>query len=104
VGRLTRVLFLAGLGLAAYYAFFGGRYSVFEVRTAEGDRDVLSAQLDSLEEVNAALAARVDSLETDPATLERVAREEYGMVRPGETIYRREVPDSTDGSGAPRTQ
>ena len=104
MGRLTRVLFLAGLGLAAYYAFFGGRHSVFEVRTAERDRDVLAAQLDSLEKVNAGLAARVDSLETDPGTLERVAREKYGMVGPGEKIYWLPVADSTEGGGGPRTQ
>ena len=104
MGRLTRVLFLAGLGLAAYYAFFGGRYSVFEVRTAESDRDLLAAELDSLRQVNAGLDARIDSLETDPATLERVAREEYGMVLPGERIYRPTVPDSTEDAGGPRTQ
>jgi cell division protein FtsB len=39
-----------------------------------------------LERENTALADRVtDGL--SPATVERVAREQYGMRRPGETVY-----------------
>lgn len=34
------------------------------------------------------LQARVDSLESDSATLERLARERYGLIRPGERLYR----------------
>lgn len=96
MGRLSRTLFLGALGLAAYYALFGGRYSVFETRSAAGEMQVLQARLDSIEAVNAGLEARIDSLENDPATLERVAREEYGMVRPGERLYRTSQPDTTD--------
>ena len=88
MGRLSRILFLSALAVAAYYALFGGRYSVFEVRSAERQSEILQQRLDSLERVNARLAARVDSLENDPGTLERVAREKWGLVRPGERIYR----------------
>lgn len=34
------------------------------------------------------LRARVDSLENDSATIERIAREKWGMIRPGERLYR----------------
>jgi cell division protein FtsB len=36
----------------------------------------------------ARLRARVDSLEHDSATIERIAREKWGMIRPGERVYR----------------
>lgn len=40
----------------------------------------------TLERENAAASARInDGL--SPATVERVAREQYGMRRPGETVY-----------------
>ena len=34
------------------------------------------------------VAVVADSLENDPTTIERVAREGYGMIREGETLYR----------------
>lgn len=103
MGRLSRILFLGVLALAGYYALFGGRYSVFETRRADQERAVLQARLDSLQAVNARLEARVDSLESDPGALERVAREEYGMVRPGERLYRQsEEPDTTSNDREPR--
>jgi cell division protein FtsB len=34
------------------------------------------------------LRARADSLENDSATIERIARERWGMIRPGERLYR----------------
>lgn len=100
--RLSRTLFWAVLALAGYYALFGGRYSVFEVRHAETKRVELGVHLDSLAKAHDALAARVDSLESDPAALERVAREEYGMVRPGEVLYRSSAEADTTGGPGPR--
>jgi cell division protein FtsB len=100
--RLSRTLFWAVLALAGYYALFGGRYSVFEVRAGASERDELRIHLDSLRSVNDGLAARVDALENDPAALEQVAREEYGMVRPGELIYRPSNEADTTGGASPR--
>jgi cell division protein FtsB len=40
------------------------------------------------------LRARVDSLENDSATVERIAREKWGMIRPGEKLYRFEDADT----------
>jgi cell division protein FtsB len=39
-------------------------------------------------EENARLAREVRGLRSDPATLERAAREELRFVRPGEIVYR----------------
>jgi len=100
--RLSRTFFWAFLALAGYYALFGGRYSVFEVRAAAQERAELGIHLDSLKGVHDGLAARVDSLENDPAALERVAREEYGMVLPGEWIYRQSEEADTTGGSPPR--
>lgn len=102
MGRLTRVLLPAALLLAGYYVFFGGEYSVLELRRARAETEVARARLDSLERLNDSLRARADSLETDLLTLERIAREEYGMIREGETLYRftdPPPPDTSRGGG-----
>ncbi len=38
--------------------------------------------------VGDSLRGEIDRLRTDTASIERLARERYGMVRPGERIYR----------------
>ncbi len=88
MGRLTRFLFPALVVMAVYYAFFGGEYSVFEVRSARVESERARAELSSLQAQNDSLSAWADSLETDSATLERIAREQYGMIRDGEVLYR----------------
>lgn len=97
--RLSRPLFWAVLVMAAYYVLFGGRYSVFQVRSAAQEREVLEVRLDSLREVNVGLQAQIEALEHDPDVLERVAREEYGMIAPGEILYRYPEPDDTLSTG-----
>lgn len=98
--RLWRFLFPALLGLAVYYALFGGEYSVFEVRDARQATEVEAAELQRLQEEIDSLRAWVDSLEHDSATLERIARERFGMVRGEELLYRFvEPPDSLEEEG-----
>ena len=86
--RLKRLIFPGLLILAAYYAVFGGEYSIFEVRRT---RALLEEQAVVLERTRAlvdSLRLRADSLENDPAVLEQLARERFGMVREGEVLYR----------------
>ena len=79
---------LAILALMAIFAVEGGEYSWWDHRTLqqrlEAERDSaarLEVAIDSLEKVKR-------RLETDPKVQERIAREVYGMVRPGEHLYR----------------
>src|SRR5688500_18573741 len=73
---------------AVYYAFFGGEYSLMEMRRLERERLAEADKLtDTRNQVNS-LRLRADSLEKDSATLERIARERYGMIREGERLYR----------------
>lgn len=82
-------LVIPGLLLAAgYWAVFGGEYSVFEVRAVRGAVVEEQARLAEVEQRIDSLAAWKDQLENDPVTIERVAREEFGMIREGETLYR----------------
>jgi cell division protein FtsB len=86
--RVVRVALALLLGIALYYALFGGEYSVFELRRLSQRVVEEQARLDSLRIEVDSLEARADSLENDSATIERIARERYGMIRPGERLYR----------------
>lgn len=97
--QLKRFVLPALIGLATYFVLFGGEYSLFEVRRARADRAEQAERLAEVERVNDSLRAWGDSLEADSATIERVARERYGMIRDGEVLYRiTPPPDSTDES------
>ena len=97
--QLKRFILPALIGLAAYFAVFGGEYSLFEVRLARAEREQEAERLAELRRSNASLSAWGDSLETDSTTIERLARERYGMIREGEVLYRIAQPaDSTAGS------
>ena len=78
---------LAG-GVLALFALLGGEYGTFDWltlrRQVAEERDAvadLEAEIDSLARVARAL-------ETDPAAQERAAREEFGMIKDGEILYR----------------
>jgi cell division protein FtsB len=77
-----------------YFAVFGGEYSVFELRATRTQLDVERTRLAAIEVEIDSLAALADSLEHDPVKIERVAREEFGMIREGETLYRFADPDA----------
>jgi len=81
------VALLGGVALVLFAAF-AGEYSTPDWlklrRQLAQERDSvrsLEGQVDSL-------GRAAHDLETNPATQERVAREEFGMIRNGETLYR----------------
>jgi cell division protein FtsB len=84
-----RRLLLAGVAaLAGYYAVWGGEYSAWDlVRIGESRREAEAALQATRREVDS-LRALATKLEGDPATIERIARERFGMIREGELLYR----------------
>jgi len=100
---IHRALVLPGLALlaAAYFAILGGEHSVFDIRRVDRLTREEIVRLDAVRAEISSLRARADSLENDPFTLERIARERYGLIRDGERLYRfvdgDSVPASTGG-------
>ena len=81
-------LILPLLGIAGYFAVFGGEYSWLDVRRLERERAKQEEAVRATKRDVKGLRARADSLERDSATIEKVAREQYGLIRPGERLYR----------------
>ena len=80
---------------AAYFLFFGGEYTFLDLWRLEREQERAAAELQAVRAEVADLTARADSLATDSAALERLARERYGLIRDGERLYRFAEPDST---------
>jgi len=80
------------LGLVVFsgwaYLFVAGDVGLLRLRQRQEQLADLEARVGRLEAENDSLRKVLWSLEHDPAFLERVAREELGMVKPGEQLYR----------------
>lgn len=74
--------------LAIYFALFGGEYTLFELEELRSLRADRAAELQRTESTLDSLHILAASLRDDPETIERVARERYGMIRDGEILYR----------------
>ncbi len=88
-----KVLARHGIGLALasvalYYALWGGEYSAFDLGRLSDQRRTEAAVLAQTRTEVDSLNVLVEQLESDPATIERVARERFGMIREGETLFR----------------
>ena len=73
---------------AVYFALQGGEYSTVDL-FRQGQRERMLAQMvDSLQHEVDSLKALKKLLDTDPATQERIAREDFGMIRDKELLFR----------------
>jgi cell division protein FtsB len=74
---------------AIAFAVQGGEYSTIDLWKQRKHKLQLSAQTDSLAGIVDSLRRESRLIQTDPATQERIAREQYGMVRGDrEILYR----------------
>ena len=86
MGRL--VFWILAIGAAAF-ALQGGEYSTADLWKQRKLKQRLTMETDSLEREVDSLRREAHAVLTDPATQERIAREQYGMVRGNkEILYR----------------
>ena len=82
---------------ALLFAVQGGEYGTSDLVRQRARRARLSAAVDSLRRQVDSLAALRRAVATDPALQERIAREEFGMVRgEKELLYRFAEPAEGD--------
>ena len=87
-GAGRRLLAGGVLALAGYYALWGGEYSAWDLLRLRGDRARAEEALARTRHEVDSLRAVAKALEDDPAAIERIARERFGMIREGELLYR----------------
>ena len=89
-GWLRRAGVYAGgalLVLVLMHTLFGP-YGYFSMRRSQHEIEQLREEIARLDRENTQLAGEIRALQTDPAAIEKVAREDMGLARPGEMIYR----------------
>ena len=80
--------------LALVFVLEGGEYTTLDIVRQHRRLADLAAKSDSLQHTVDSLTRAERAVRTDPVTQERIAREEFGMVRGNEILYRF-IPDTT---------
>ncbi len=91
----------AALGALLLQDVFG-THGLIAMRRSMREAAQVQREIDLMNEENRQLELRVKSLKSDPAAIERIAREEMGLARPGEYIFKIQ-PRSGDGPTVPPT-
>ncbi|HTX13900.1 MAG TPA: septum formation initiator family protein [Candidatus Baltobacteraceae bacterium] len=87
-----------GLALLLLQDVFGN-HGVLAMRRSQQEAREVQRQINQMNEENRQLEEKVKALKTDPQAIERIAREEMGLARPGEYIFKI-PPKPGDGSTA----
>jgi cell division protein FtsB len=96
--RLLLVLLALGV---TWFAVQGGEYGTTDLVRQRARKRALLAEIDTLSRQVDSLSKLKRRLTTDPALQERIAREEYGMVRGDkELLYWMTEPRARADSGA----
>ena len=95
---MKRYVWWAVIALALYFAVQGGEYSTRDLYVLDRRAGNLTRQVDSLQHQVDSLGRFLKLVRSDSATMERIAREEFGMVRGDKEILYRfgESPDETN--------
>jgi cell division protein FtsB len=67
-------------------SLFGDR-GILQLLRQRERTEALARDIEQLRDQNRALAEEIASLRRDPAAIERLAREELGLARPGEAVF-----------------
>ena len=78
---MRRLVVVLVLGAAVLFAIQGGEYGTSDLVRQDARKRELRRVLDSLEREVDSLTRVKRSIETDAAVQERIAREEFGMVK-----------------------
>jgi cell division protein FtsB len=92
-----QILGFALLALLVHDIF--GEHGFFAMRRTQKEIEQIREQIGRINDENKSLTNQVTSLKTDPKAIEHIAREEMGLARPGEMIFK--IPDSAN-SGDPK--
>jgi cell division protein FtsB len=86
---VKRYVWWAVIAVALYFAVQGGEYSTKDLYVLNRRNATLTREVDSLQRQVDSLGRFLKLVKSDSATMERIAREEFGMVRGDkEILYR----------------
>jgi cell division protein FtsB len=89
--NVRQILGLALFALLVHDVF--GPHGFIAMRRTQKEIEQIRDQIGKMNDQNKSLAEQVNSLKSDPRSIERIAREEMGLARPGEMIFK--LPDTS---------
>jgi cell division protein FtsB len=93
---MKRYVWWALIAAALFFAVQGGEYSTRDLYVLHSRTRVVTREIDSLQRQVDSLSRFLKLVKSDSATQERIAREEFGMVRGDkEILYRFGEPPDT---------
>ena len=93
------ILLLVCIALVVHEIF--GQRGFLAMRQQQKEVEALQQQMQRLQQENLALEKQINALRSDPKAIERVAREQMRMARPGEIIYT--LPEKENKTASPAT-
>ncbi len=87
--RRKKFLFAAAILFSLYLlaSFILGEMGLVKYYRMKAQYNTLKDEIAKLRSDNARLTGEVGALRSDPAYLERIARDKLGLARPGEIVY-----------------
>ena len=85
--RKDFLLLLLG-GFIVVWIMFIDTYSIMTRLKLNREKNDLIRKTEQLQLETKELEKKIKHLKTDPQVIEKIAREEYGMKKPNETVYR----------------
>lgn len=85
--RKSFLVIILGGFLLVWFTFID-TYSIWTRVELNQRKRELQEKKEKLKAETAVLKEKIQDLKTDPFLLERIAREEYGMKKEGETVYK----------------
>lgn len=86
---IRAVVLLSGvLTVVFLVSFVFSEEGIAELRQAQQRVETLQSDIRQLEQENARLEAEIENLRESSFAVERIAREDLGMSKPGEVVYR----------------
>jgi len=95
LGTAAAVLLIVGLLL---HAMFGANGMVV-YRQKRAEMEALQSEVDRLQKANAQYAERIKELKSDPAAIEKEAREQLHYTRKGEVVFVAPEPPAKPATG-----
>lgn len=85
--RKRRLVFITLLATLIAALSVGGNRSLVKIYQMSKTRTELEREIARLRQTNQELASNTQAFANDPARVEAIAREDLGLVKPGEIVY-----------------
>ncbi len=84
-----RAVIALGLSLNVYllFSFFFGEMGLINAAKIKRNYTQVALEVSALQDENAAISHRIEALQNDMGTIERLARKRLGLVKAGELVY-----------------